>query len=87
MWGTYLSLLLAICHLVAKLRAAVRWRMGDPNCVRSGNLGESFFLSTSLRPAPTHSLSALVSGGRAGGRAGGRREEGELREGGPSAAR
>lgn len=57
----------ATCHLVAKLRVAACWRIGDPNRVRSGNLGESFFLSPSLRPAPTHSLSALVSGGRAGG--------------------
>lgn len=60
---------LVIYHPVAKLRVFVcRW-MGDPDCFRSGNLADSIFPSTSLRPAPTRSLSALVSGGREGRRA------------------
>ena len=58
-----------IYHPAAKLRVFICRGMGDPDCFRSGNLAGSIFPSTSLRPAPTRSLSGLVSGGREGRRA------------------
>lgn len=61
--------LLAILHPGAKLSAWGCRRKEAPGCFRSGNRTESCFLSTSLRPAPTRSPAALVSGGREGRRA------------------
>lgn len=60
---------LAIRHPGAKLKTSVCREVGDPDCFRFGNRADSFFLSTSLRPAPTRRPAALVSGGRAGRRA------------------
>ena len=53
----------------AKLRARECRRKGSPDCFRPGNSADSCFLSAVLRPAPTRSLAALVSGGREGQRA------------------
>lgn len=61
--------LLAIRHSRVKLRASICLVKGDPDSFRSGKRQNSFFLSSSLRPAPTRSPAALVSGGREGRRA------------------
>lgn len=60
---------LAILRPGAKLRARECRRKGSPDCFRPGNSADSCFLSAVLRPAPTLSLAALVSGGREGRRA------------------
>ena len=61
--------LLVTRHPEAKPRTWRCRRKGASDCFRSGNRSDGCFLSTSLRPAPTRSRAALVSGGREGRRA------------------